>query len=159
MCVIGIHKEGNKFRPVILDNLENEENGNENIDKLEIEDSEEEKEEKEETEETEENEETEGKEEKEETEEKKLRFVRHGLGIGYYPNGTYKGNWVNDKKHGYGQYNFNNGDIYIGEFRNDKIDGKGVFYINHVPNNKRKFEGRLYLGIPENFDVYNSFLA
>lgn len=159
LCVIGIHKEGNRFRPVnygtflgyILDNLKN--------------DKEEEKEENDEEENK--------KKEEEEHNHKKFKCgwiqkytgqlknaLRHGHGTGYYSNGNiYEGEWVKDKKHGKGKYTFYNGDIYIGEFKNDKIDGEGVFYINHYPKNGDKFEGFLQLGIPEYFDVYNSFLA
>jgi len=84
--------------------------------------------------------------------------LRNGNGVGYYSNGNiYEGEWVNDKKHGHGKYIFKNGDIYEGEFKNDEINGKGIFYINH-DNKEAMFEGELYLGNPEYFDVYKSFL-
>ena len=84
--------------------------------------------------------------------------LRNGNGVGYYSNGNiYEGEWVNDKKHGHGKYIFKNGDIYEGEFKNDEINGKGIFYINH-DNKEAMLEGELYLGNPEYFDVYTSFL-
>ena len=158
LCVIGIHKEGDKFRPVnygtflgfFLDILEEEyeiELANKYINNG-----------KDEEEKKEENE-----EDKEEDKDKRFKFgiiekytgefkksLRHGHGTGYYSNGnSYVGDWVNNKKHGQGKYTFYNGDIYIGEFKNDKIDGKGVFYFNHGNKRGDRFEGILHLGIPE----------
>jgi hypothetical protein len=158
LCVIGIHKEGDKFRPVnygtflgfFLDILEEEyeiEHANKYINNG-----------KDEEEKKEENE-----EDKEEDKDKRFKFgiierytgefkdsLRHGHGIGYYSNGsTYEGDWVNNKRHGRGKYTFYNGDIYIGEFKNDEIDGKGVIYFNHGNKSGDRFEGILHLGIPE----------
>lgn len=37
---------------------------------------------------------------------------RHGKGIYYYPNGDiYDGQWKNNKKHGFGQYTYHNGKV------------------------------------------------
>ena len=36
----------------------------------------------------------------------------------------YDGKWKNDKEEGKGIYYYNNGDKYDGEWKNDKIEGK-----------------------------------
>ena len=38
---------------------------------------------------------------------------------------------MNGDKHGYGIYRWANGDVYCGEWKQDKIDGKGY---NRLPN-------------------------
>ena len=46
----------------------------------------------------------------------------NGYGEYYFNNGdVYKGNWLNDKKNSNGKFFFNNGDIYEGEFEIDKL--------------------------------------
>ena len=45
--------------------------------------------------------------------------------------------WKNDKKNGYGKFDYNNGDIYKGEWVNDKKNGKGVY----IKKNGNKFSG------------------
>ena len=57
----------------------------------------------------------------------------------FLANGIYEGEIAKNKmKEGNGRINFNNGEIYIGQFKNDLMDGKGVLYykINIV-----KYEG------------------
>ena len=66
--------------------------------------------------------------------------LRDGYGIGYYSNGTYEGDWERGKKQGYGKYAFKNGDIYIGQFQDDKIDGNGSFTFRH---SGKRFSGSL----------------
>jgi hypothetical protein len=41
------------------------------------------------------------------------------------PTGIYQGQCVNDKPNGAGEVVFNNGDYFIGSFKNGRIDGKG----------------------------------
>lgn len=48
------------------------------------------------------------------------------------PNGIYKGDFMNGKKHGQGIYKFNNGLRYEGEYRNGVRSGNGIIYN---PNN------------------------
>ena len=51
----------------------------------------------------------------------------HGQGLYIFANGSkYEGTWVNDKKTGYGVYNYANGSIYE-NFKNGKREGKGKF--------------------------------
>ena len=55
-----------------------------------------------------------------------------------YNNGDkYIGEWKNDLKDGKGIYYYNNGDKYDGEYKTDLKDGKGIFYCNDGD----KFEG------------------
>jgi len=43
----------------------------------------------------------------------------------------YKGDFINGKMGGNGQYYFENGDYYIGQMKNDLIDGYGkIYYMN-----------------------------
>ena len=47
----------------------------------------------------------------------------------YYNNGNlYVGDWKNNKVEGKGIYIYNNGDIYEGEYINGKREGKGIYY-------------------------------
>ena len=52
---------------------------------------------------------------------------RHGFGTYYYPNGDiYNGEWINDKKQGKGEITIaRSGDHYIGEFQNNYFHGNG----------------------------------
>ena len=52
--------------------------------------------------------------------------MKHGKGKYYYKKGElYIGDWHQNKKHGNGQYFYKNGDIYTGEFQNNMKNGKG----------------------------------
>ena len=65
----------------------------------------------------------------------------------------------NQIKEGYGRLIFKNGEIYIGQFHNDKYNGKGVLYYK---KNKEKYEGNFLEGkydgkgklVEENGDYY-----
>ena len=48
-----------------------------------------------------------------------------GWGSYTYENGNYEGFWSNGKKSGYGQYTWNNGEIYSGNWYNDQMNGYG----------------------------------
>ena len=45
------------------------------------------------------------------------------IGIEVYSNGLYKGDFLNDMKDGIGVFKFINGNIYEGEFKNNKMNG------------------------------------
>jgi len=60
--------------------------------------------------------------------------LREGFGVyrkcfGYIPYACiiYKGNWHLDKKHGYGNLTYANGDFFVGTFKEDQQDGQGVY--------------------------------
>jgi hypothetical protein len=53
-------------------------------------------------------------------------IIRHGWGSMYYNNGEiYKGEWVDDKRTGTGIMNYNNGDKYEGKWFENKMHGTG----------------------------------
>ena len=83
--------------------------------------------------------------------------LRDGYGIGYYSNGTYEGDWERGKKQGYGKYSFKNGDIYIGQFKDDKIEGNGSFNFRHAGKKFSNMTGFFNFGNPEDLDLNGSF--
>ena len=50
----------------------------------------------------------------------------------------YEGDYINDKKEGNGKYIWENGEYYIGQFKNGLSHGKGTMYYS---NGKIKYEG------------------
>ena len=59
---------------------------------------------------------------------------RSGYGEMYYSNGDiYKGNWVNDERMGYGEMYYKNGDLFKGEW-NGYIKGEGEMIYASVSN-------------------------
>ena len=58
----------------------------------------------------------------------------------YYKNGNakYDCDFVNDKKEGYGKYNYGNGEYYIGQWSNDLQNDKGIIYNK---NGSIKYDG------------------
>lgn len=83
------------------------------------------------------------------------RGCRDGEGQMYYANGVYDGNWKHNKRCGQGIMWFNDGALYLGEWRDDKFHGHGVlvqgmdeiywdwfcFIKSHFPVNGNRFEG------------------
>jgi hypothetical protein len=70
---------------------------------------------------------------------------RQGFGICLYLNGDkYTGNWLDDKKEGWGRYEFlSSGKIFQGEFKNNQIDGyvefinrNGIIHQGYMKNQK-----------------------
>ena len=66
--------------------------------------------------------------------------MRHGKGKLYNKNGniTYEGDFINDKYEGNGKYNWEDGEYYIGQWKNGKRYGKGKLYYK---NGSIKYEG------------------
>ena len=59
----------------------------------------------------------------------------------------YEGDWINDKPEGNGKYIYENGEYYLGQYKNGKRHGKGKKY--EIYNNERKlvYEGEYLNGI------------
>ena len=58
----------------------------------------------------------------------------HGKGTIKYTDGSVlEGTWVDGKLEGFGRKLFKNGDVcYVGEFKNDVFNGRGVLYNEHA---------------------------
>ena len=61
---------------------------------------------------------------------KKYIYLIFRVIIKEYDNGKYIGEWKNGKREGKGIYYWNNGDIYEGDWKNNKGEGKGI--INYT---------------------------
>ena len=73
----------------------------------------------------------------------------------YYSNGNiYIGEWKNDRREGIGSFYFCKGGFYKGEFKNNIIDGFGELKAGNG-HNSWKFVGTLKIGALDNpnFDV------
>lgn len=53
--------------------------------------------------------------------------IMHGKGVLKSKESSYNGILVNSLKHGQGEERFTNGDIYKGEFQNNRFDGFGTY--------------------------------
>lgn len=61
----------------------------------------------------------------------------------YKVNNKYKGDWKNDKKHGFGVQIYPNGNKYEGEWRQNKRHGKGTYWILNQRNKLiRQYTGK-----------------
>ena len=78
-----------------------------------------------------------------------IENMRHGYGKDYRKTSEYEGEFYLDKKNGKGKIILNAGDIYNGEFKNNKINGYGHYiwknnnheYIGYFLNGKFHGEG------------------
>lgn len=55
-----------------------------------------------------------------------------------YLKGKYEGTKLNNMRHGNGAFYYNEGGKYVGEWKENKMDGKGTLYY---PNNTKAYEG------------------
>lgn len=86
----------------------------------------------------------------------------HGFGVYNFGNGdVYKGDWKEGSRHGRGEYSFVNGCIYIGDWRDNKRHGKGKFiwpdnsfYEGDWENDLRHGRGVLELSNGFKYDGY-----
>jgi len=87
--------------------------------------------------------------------------LKNEYGVQIWPEEiTYFGNLINDKPHGKGRININNGDVYEGEFKDGMLNGfgkythaSGVYYEGFWINNEKEgngtekwLEGSIYQG-------------
>ena len=72
-----------------------------------------------------------------------LNFKRHGHGKYWKNSSTYEGQFNCDKKHGQGKITFKTGDVYIGEFKNNTINGFGQYIWK---NGKHIYKGNFLNG-------------
>ena len=64
--------------------------------------------------------------------------MRDGIGeIQWFDDSKYIGEWKQDKIEGKGKFIHPNGDYYDGEWQNSKANGKGIYY----DNNGSKYNG------------------
>ena len=68
-----------------------------------------------------------------------------------FSNGLYRGDIVNNKRHGYGQSKMKNGHFYSGEYVNDKRQGFGLYEYN---NGGDKYEGQFFNNKRHGYGVY-----
>jgi hypothetical protein len=62
---------------------------------------------------------------------------KNGYGTMRYTDGVYEGMWFEGKRHGLGKLITSNGDKYIGNFLDDRYNGRGTYYWSN---------GRVYDG-------------
>ena len=89
---------------------------------------------------------------------------RHGKGTCEFPEGVYSGAWVDDRKEGFGTFEFSNGDTYEGEWLKDWRHGRGKcsyhtgeVYDGEWVDDMRKGEGDET--IPRNLDEEDAKMA
>jgi hypothetical protein len=76
---------------------------------------------------------------------------RHGLGVIVYNNGrVYEGSWLFDKRHGKGYEKFSNGNTYLGDYTNGRVDGKGLYSWA----NGETYDGEWSEGIKHGYGVW-----
>ena len=73
----------------------------------------------------------------------------NGKGKMYYPDKRYEGEFkINDSiKKGFGIIYYKNGDIYEGEFKNNKLDGIGIYYYKNGDRYEGEFKDGMCNGI------------
>ena len=73
--------------------------------------------------------------------------VKDGKGKEYYSNGNikYDGEFINDKREGKGKFIWEDGEYYIGEWKDALKHGKGIIYYS---NGNIKYDGNFINGMP-----------
>ena len=72
---------------------------------------------------------------------------RHGYGYSKYKKNSYRGQFVKNLRSGFGIFNFGDGGIYKGKWKNDTMHGKGT-----ITETKDKKAGTVCSGIWKNSD-------
>ena len=81
--------------------------------------------------------------------------LKHGIGEYNWTNKhvNYKGNWENDQMNGKGMIVYKNGDLYQGEFLNNKFHGEGEYFWK---DSSSSVKGKFSDGELEGFAIYNA---
>lgn len=80
-----------------------------------------------------------------------FKDIRTGKGICYFSDkSTYEGSLLNNLFHGFGKFTWANNDIYIGEWKQGKMEGEGEFKHNDGHILKGYFRNNYYLDQDEN---------
>ena len=74
------------------------------------------------------------------------KLLVYRKGVHHTALGTYRGEFVNGKKHGQGQFQYANGDVYVGEWRENLYHGFGVLTSADYRDAGRLLKGRCYRG-------------
>ena len=72
-----------------------------------------------------------------------------GQGYKFANGNVYHGEWKEDKSHGKGKYIFKNGNTYIGDFSNGKEDGK-----EHIRIQQKKYNEILKVGKELTWNIF-----
>ncbi len=64
----------------------------------------------------------------------------------------YEGEWEDDRMHGKGSANYKNGDKYVGEFKNNEVNGVGRYiWRENNPNLTKQYYGNFTEGKKHGF--------
>ena len=83
---------------------------------------------------------------------KGVKSYNNCIGEHEYDDGYYIGSFKNGKPHGQGQYQGNEGSVYVGEFLNGELNGSGTLefngdkYIGEFKDGKRHGKGAFTFG-------------
>jgi len=74
-------------------------------------------------------------------------YKKNGMGREFYDNGKlkYEGYYLEDEYDGNGEFHYENGEIYIGQFKNGKKNGDGFIFKNNEVIKKGKFENDMFV--------------
>ena len=95
--------------------------------------------------------------------ERNEKGLRHGKGRFefFWDGSVYEGDWVDDKRHGFGKHTWLNGASYTGEYANDRREGFGTYvypsggvYTGQYKDNKPHGKGRHVFKGANDGDVY-----
>lgn len=80
-----------------------------------------------------------------------------GTGVWYNKNYTYFGQYVNNNRHGYGIYFYDDGEVYFGGWKEDRRHGPGFYFhndgsVSYGIYENGKLNGKV-LGVNKNFEV------
>jgi hypothetical protein len=85
---------------------------------------------------------------------KKLNNPNDGKLFSHVPGGKYKGEWLHNKKEGFGTQTYSKGHVYEGEWQDGKRDGKGTYYFLFNGKLKKMYAGDWISDRKEGMGVY-----